>query len=212
MILKTTCSGPILLRLYLQFGELASPSSAPCFCLVRQFSPLRLKIGVVSDFVALSFVAEMTKFGEKVTLDSETKLWGYEKSDQIRLWWTSDIKSMLFVERVLMDLDWLDEMNSPPSLSHPWSSRCIFSSLFFSCTFLHTSSPSWSIALNFQDRLKLSWIPPPALSLKTFRWPVFIIADREASYFLHQHLSKTIKSNQNDQSVNHFRHFCCSQL
>ena len=27
-----------------------------------------------SDFVALSFVAEMTKFGEKVTLDSETKL------------------------------------------------------------------------------------------------------------------------------------------
>ena len=158
MILKTTCSGWILLRLYLQFGELPSPSSAPCFCLVRQFSPLRLKIGVVSDFVALSFVAEMTKFGEKVTLDSapETKLSDqrlYEKSDQIRLWWTSDIKSMLFVERVLMDLDWLDEMNSPPSLSHPWSSRCIFSSLFFSCTFLHTSSSSWSIALNFLEFL-----------------------------------------------------------
>ena len=155
MILKTTCSGSILLRLYLQFGELASPSSAPCFCLVRQFSPLRLKIGVVSDFVALSFVAEMTKFGEKVTLDSETKLSDqrlYEKSDQIRLWWTSDIKSMLFVERVLMDLDWLDEMNSPPSLSHPWSSRCIFSSLFFSCIFSHTSSSSsWSIALNFLE-------------------------------------------------------------
>ena len=210
MILKTTCSGPILLRLYLQFGELASPSSAPCFCLVRQFSPLRLKIGVVSDFVALSFVAEMTKFGEKVTLDSETKL-----SDQ-RLWEVRSDQVVVnewhkkhVVCRARLNGPWLTWWNELTTKS--FASLILPMHFLFSFLLLHFLA---HLPLLLKYCFKLSWIPPPppALSLKTFRWPVFIIADREASYFPPQHLSKTIKSNQNVQSVNHFRHFYCSQL
>ena len=210
MILKTTCSGWILLRLYLQFGELPSPSSAPCFCLVRQFSPLRLKIGVVSDFVALSFVAEMTKFGEKVTLDSETKL-----SDQ-RLWEVRSDQVVVnewhkkhVVCRARLNGPWLTWWNELTTKS--FASLILPMHFLFSFLLLHFLA---HLPLLLKYCFKLSWIPPPppALSLKTFRWPVFIIADREASYFPPQHLSKTIKSNQNVQSVNHFRHFYCSQL
>ena len=207
MILKTTCSGWILLRLYLQFGELASPSSAPCFCLVRQFSPLRLKIGVVSDFVALSFVAEMTKFGEKVTLDSqpETKLWEV-RSDQVVV---NEWHKKHVVCRARLNGPWLTWWNELTTKS--LASLILPMHFLFSFLLLHFLT---HLLLLLKYCFKLSWIPPPppALSLKTFRWPVFIIADREASYFPPQHLSKTIKSNQNDQSVNHFRHFCCSQL
>ena len=56
----------------LRIGRLALPrsSSAPFSDLLR-LSPLRLKIGVVSDFdEALSLVAEITRLGENVTLDS----------------------------------------------------------------------------------------------------------------------------------------------
>ena len=56
----------------LKIGRLALPrsSSAPFSALLR-LSPLRLKMGVVSEFdFSLSLVAEITRLGEKVTLDS----------------------------------------------------------------------------------------------------------------------------------------------
>ena len=56
----------------LKIGRLVLPlsSSAPFSALLR-LSPLRLKMGVVSEFdFSLSLVAEITRLGEKVTLDS----------------------------------------------------------------------------------------------------------------------------------------------
>ena len=179
MILKTTCSGWILLRLDLQFGELPSPSSAPCFCLVRQFSPLRLKIGVVSDFVALSFVAEMTKFGEKVTLDSqpETKL-SEVRSDQVVV---NEWHKKHVVCRARLNGPWLTWWNelttkSLASLILPMHFLFSFLLLHFLAhlllllkycfklsgplqTFLNSSSPSRIITKNF-----------PLTSLH-YRWP-----------------------------------------
>ena len=215
MVLKTTCSVSILLRLYLQFGELASPSSAPCFCLVRQFSPLRLKIGVVSDFVALSFVAEMTKFGEKVTLDSqpETKLWEV-RSDQVVV---NEWHKKHVVCRARLNgpwLTWWNELTTKSFASLILPMHFLFSFLLLHflahlplllkyCfklsgplkTFLNSSSPSCIITKNF-----------PLTSLHN-RWPWGFIFP-SPTFVKNNHSNQIKMINQSITSVTFAVHNC----